>query len=65
MPAFPTINGWAADPTKLCAGLPGAFSPIGNFDPLDPSKGLPVQEIKCYREAKVTHGRVAMLATVG
>merc|ERR1711935_236876 len=27
--------------------------------------GLPVQEIKRFREAEVTHGRVAMLAVVG
>jgi len=64
-PAYPTINGWTADPTKFCAGLPGALAPMGEFDPLGLSKGLPVQEIKRYREAEVTHGRVAMLATLG
>jgi hypothetical protein len=64
-PAYPTINGWTADPTKFCAGLPGALAPMGNFNPLGLAKGLPIQEIKCYRKAEVTHGRVAMLATVG
>lgn len=64
-PAYPTVNGWTADPTKFCAGLPGALSPMGEFDPLGLSKGLPVQEIKRFREAEVTHGRVAMLATLG
>lgn len=62
---YPTVNGWTADPTKFCAGLPGAVAPLGEFDPLGFTKGLPVQEIKRFREAEVTHGRVAMLATLG
>merc|ERR1711981_633399 len=62
---YPTVNGWTADPTKFCAGLPGASAPLGEFDPLGFTKGLPVQEIKQFREAEVTHGRVAMLATLG
>merc|ERR1712115_321105 len=62
---YPTVNGWTADPSAFCAGLPGAIAPLGEFDPLGFSKGLPVQEIKRFREAEVTHGRVAMLATVG
>jgi len=62
---YPTVNGWTADPDKFCAGLPGAISPLGEFDPLGFTKDLPVQEIKRFREAEVTHGRVAMLATVG
>merc|ERR1712194_430831 len=64
-PSYPTINGWTADPTKFCAGLPGALAPMGEFDPLGLSKDLPVQEIKRFREAEVTHGRVSMLATLG
>jgi len=62
---YPTVNGWTADPNKFCAGLPGAVAPLGEFDPLGFTKNLPVQEIKRYREAEVTHGRVAMLATLG
>merc|ERR1712241_154788 len=62
---YPTVNVWTADPTKFCAGLPGAVAPLGEFDPLGFTKNLPVQEIKRYREAEVTHGRVAMLATLG
>merc|ERR1719297_126117 len=62
---YPTVNGWTADPSKFCAGLPGALSPLGEFDPVGFTKGLPVQEIKRFREAEVTHGRVAMLATLG
>merc|ERR1712238_231008 len=49
----------------FCAGLPGALSPVGEFDPLNFLEDLPVQEIKRYREAEVTHGRVSMLATIG
>jgi len=66
-PAFvyPTVNGWTADPNKFCAGLPGSVQPLGEFDPLGFTKDLPVQEIKRYREAEVTHGRVSMLAVVG
>mmetsp|Transcript_53713 Transcript_53713/g.58271 ORF Transcript_53713/g.58271 Transcript_53713/m.58271 type:complete len:279 (+) Transcript_53713:217-1053(+) len=62
---YPTINGWTADPTQFCAGLPGAVAPLGDFDPLDFMSKLPIQEIKRYREAETMHGRVAMLATVG
>merc|ERR1712003_74652 len=62
---YPTVNGWTADPSAFCAGLPGAVSPLGNFDPLGFTNNLPVQEIKRFREAEVTHGRVAMLASVG
>jgi len=38
---------------------------VGEFDPLGLSKDLSISEIKRYREAEVTHGRVAMMATVG
>jgi len=65
VPKYPTVNGWTADPNKFCAGLPGALSPLGEFDPLEFTKDLPVQEIKRYREAEVTHGRVGMLAVLG
>lgn len=65
VPSYPTVNGWTADPNKFCAGLPGALAPMGEFDPLNFLEDLPVQEIKRYREAEVTHGRVSMLATVG
>mmetsp|Transcript_1207 Transcript_1207/g.1378 ORF Transcript_1207/g.1378 Transcript_1207/m.1378 type:complete len:242 (+) Transcript_1207:220-945(+) len=64
-PAYPTVNGWTADPSKFCLGLPGNIAPLGDFDPAGFTKDLPVQEIKRFREAEVTHSRVAMLATVG
>jgi len=65
---YPKVNGWTADPTKFCLGLPGAIAPLGDFDPLGfttDKSVVSVQEIKRYREAEVTHGRVAMLATLG
>ena len=64
-PAYPTINGWTADPNAFCAGLPGSVAPLGNFDPLGFTKDLSVNEIKRFREAEVTHGRVGMLAVLG
>jgi len=65
VPAYPTINGWTADPDAFCAGLPGAVAPLGNFDPLGFTKGLPVTEIKRFRESDILHGRVGMLAVLG
>ena len=56
-PQYMTINGWTADPSKFCAGLPGALAPVGNFDPLGLSSELTVEEIKRFREAEVTHGK--------
>jgi len=62
---YPTLNGWTADKNTFCAGLPGALAPMGNFDPAGFTKDLSVDEIKRYREAEVTHGRVSMLAVLG
>jgi hypothetical protein len=64
---YPEVNGWSADPSKFCAGLPGSVAPLGEFDPLGlvSKYGLSVDEIKRYRESEVTHGRVAMLASLG
>ena len=56
---IPSINGWTADESSFCAGLPGAIAPLGNFDPLEFTKDLTVNEIKRYRKAEVTHGRVS------
>lgn len=64
-PVYPTINGWTADPNAFCGGLPGAVSPLGNFDPLGFTKGLPITEVKRFREAEILHCRVGMLATLG
>lgn len=64
-PKYPTVNGWTADESAFCWGLPGSVAPISTFDPLGLSKDLDLTEMKRYREAEVTHGRVAMLATIG
>ena len=62
---YPEVNGWTADPDKFCAGLPGSVAPFGEFDPLGLTSKFSVEEIKRYRESEVTHGRVAMLASLG
>jgi hypothetical protein len=45
--------------------LPGILSPVGFFDPLGFAEKADEATMKRYREAELTHGRVAMLATVG
>merc|ERR1712127_783627 len=45
--------------------MPGALAPMGFFDPLGFAKNADENALKRYREAEVTHGRVAMLAVVG
>ena len=64
-PVVKLINGWAADATKPCYGLPGAVSPLGFFDPLGFTKDMELNGVKRFREAEIMHGRVAMMATVG
>mmetsp|Transcript_33449 Transcript_33449/g.36992 ORF Transcript_33449/g.36992 Transcript_33449/m.36992 type:complete len:214 (+) Transcript_33449:64-705(+) len=45
--------------------LPGILDPTGFFDPLGLSNDVTESELKRYREAELTHGRIAMLASVG
>jgi len=45
--------------------LPGALAPVGFFDPLGFAEKADDNTMKRYREAELTHGRVAMLATLG
>eukprot|EP00526_Cylindrotheca_closterium_P020881 CAMPEP_0113641496 /NCGR_PEP_ID=MMETSP0017_2-20120614/21784_1 /TAXON_ID=2856 /ORGANISM="Cylindrotheca closterium" /LENGTH=209 /DNA_ID=CAMNT_0000552841 /DNA_START=98 /DNA_END=727 /DNA_ORIENTATION=- /assembly_acc=CAM_ASM_000147 len=45
--------------------IPGALEPMGLFDPLGFAAKADEGTLKRYREAELTHGRVAMLATVG
>merc|ERR1719296_455088 len=47
------------------ADLPGALAPMGFFDPLGFAEKADEKTLKRYREAEVTHGRVAMLAVLG
>jgi len=62
----PTLNGWVPDESAFAWGLPGAVAPFEKgFDPAGLAEGATLNEMKRYREAEVTHGRVAMLAVVG
>ena len=45
--------------------IPGALPPVGFFDPLGFADKADENTLKRYREAEITHGRVAMVATVG
>merc|ERR1712232_1449610 len=45
--------------------LPGVLAPVGFFDPLGFAEKADENTLKRYREAELTHGRVAMLAVVG
>merc|ERR1719502_1268573 len=58
-PEVSPINGWVPDESKPCFGLPGAVAPTGFFDPLGFCQvGIPINDVKRYREAEVQHGRV-------
>lgn len=52
-------------PTFSVDTIPGALEPAGLFDPLGFAEKADEATLKRYREAELTHGRVAMLATVG
>ena len=45
--------------------LPGILAPIGLFDPLGLAAKATPNILRKYREAELTHGRIAMLASVG
>ena len=50
---------------EFCYGLPGNIAPAGNFDPANLLQGTSLEEVKRWREAELTHGRVGMLASLG
>ena len=54
-----------AAPSFTIDNIPGALEPVGLFDPLDFASKTDEEGLKKYREAELTHGRVAMLAVVG
>lgn len=58
------INFWVPDASQYAYGLPGVLDPVGVFDPLQ-LLPVDVDGVKRFREAEVTHGRVAMLASIG
>ena len=45
--------------------IPGALPPVGIWDPAGFAAKADEPTLKRYREAELTHGRVAMLATIG
>lgn len=45
--------------------MPGALDPVGFFDPFGISARAGGTKLRRYREAELTHGRVAMLAVIG
>jgi hypothetical protein len=49
----------------FCYGLPGAISPVGEFDPVGFSLNVDELEMNRLRECELTHGRVGMLAAAG
>ena len=53
------------EPSFTIDTIPGALEPVGLFDPLGFSAKANESTLKRYREAELTHGRVAMLASVG
>jgi len=60
------INGWVPRNDEFAWGLPGRLPPFEEgFDPLGFTNVASRGEMKRYREAEVTHGRVAMLASLG
>ena len=54
-----------ADSGTFCYGLPGTIPPAGEFDPARLLVGRSKEEVYKWRESDLTHGRVAMLASVG
>jgi len=51
--------------SDFCYGLPGAIAPAGEFDPANLLDGASKETVYRWREAELTHGRVAMLASAG
>jgi hypothetical protein len=52
-------------PTFSLETIPGALPPVGIFDPVGLGAKADANTLKRYREAELTHGRVAMLAVLG
>jgi hypothetical protein len=63
----PSTSSTKSSSLKAFAGedMPGSLAPMGFFDPVGFAERAGELELKRYREAEITHGRVAMLAVVG
>jgi len=59
------MNGWVPNESEFAYGLPGSLDPAGEFDPLGIAENTSLDQMKAYREAETTHGRVSMLAVIG
>jgi len=55
----------AAKPVPVIDTLVGALEPVGFWDPLGFAAKADDNTLRRYREAELTHGRVAMLAAIG
>jgi len=64
-PAAPAVRTSTALNAFTVDNMPGALAPMGFFDPLGFAANADENTLKRYREAEVTHGRVAMLAVIG
>merc|ERR1711966_193425 len=64
-PKAPAAKAAPATPAFSVETMPGALAPVGFFDPLGFATNADESTLKRYREAEVTHGRVAMLAVIG
>ena len=54
------------DTASYVKTLPGITAPFGDvFDPLNITSTSTIAEMRRYREAELTHGRVGMLASLG
>ena len=51
--------------SEFAFGLPGGANILGEFDPAGFLEGKDKDTVYKYREAEITHGRVAMLASLG
>mmetsp|Transcript_29748 Transcript_29748/g.70924 ORF Transcript_29748/g.70924 Transcript_29748/m.70924 type:complete len:240 (-) Transcript_29748:99-818(-) len=62
-----TVRPQASAGTEYVKTLPGISAPFDDpyFDPLKISEGASPDDIKRWREAELTHGRVSMLAALG
>lgn len=62
---FPCYRPIKIQKTIVVEDLPGVLPPVGFFDPLGLAAKANDQLIRKYREAELTHGRIAMLAFLG